>query len=166
MYRSDYGIANPRLGVCALNPHNGENGLFGREEIDVIRPGVESAASRGINVTGPFPSDTIFVNRASYDGIVTMYHDQGQIAMKVLGFDGGVTVEGGLPVIIATPGHGTAFDIVGKNLASIKSSQNALDVAIAVASRQAARKRGAVSAAASISSPIPASMNGATVITV
>jgi 4-hydroxy-L-threonine phosphate dehydrogenase PdxA len=160
LYRSDYGIDNPRLGVCALNPHNGENGLFGHEEKDVIRPGVESAASEGINVKGPFPSDTIFVNRASYDGIVTMYHDQGQIAMKVLGFDGGVTVEGGLPVIIATPGHGTAFDIVGKNLASIKSSQNALDIAIAVASRQAERKRGGGSAA------IPAKVNGATAINV
>lgn len=141
MCSKDYGIANPRLGVCALNPHNGENGLFGREEIEVIRPAVEMAAAGGVNVTGPFPSDTIFVNRAKFDGIVTMYHDQGQIALKVLGFDGGVTVEGGLPVIIATPGHGTAFDIVGKNIASIRSSQNALDVAIAVAKRQAARKR-------------------------
>ena len=111
------------------------------EEIDVIKPAVKTAASRGINVTGPFPSDTIFVNRAKFDGIVTMYHDQGQIAMKVLGFDGGVTVEGGLPYIIATPGHGTAFDIAGKNLASVTSSQNALDVCISVASRQAARKQ-------------------------
>ncbi len=95
-----------------------------------------------------------------------MYHDQGQIAMKVLGFDGGVTVEGGLPVIIATPGHGTAFDIVGKNLASIKSSQNALDVAIAVASRQAARKRGATSTVASTSSSILPRVNGGTTVTV
>jgi 4-hydroxy-L-threonine phosphate dehydrogenase PdxA len=139
--RSDYGIDKPRLGVCGLNPHNGEGGLFGREEIDVIKPAVEAAAARGLNISGPYPSDTIFVNRAKFDGIVTMYHDQGQIALKVLGFDGGVTVEGGLPVVIATPGHGTAFDIVGKNVASIKSSQNALDVAIAVAARQAARKQ-------------------------
>ncbi|KAJ5692666.1 hypothetical protein N7462_002089 [Penicillium macrosclerotiorum] len=138
---SDFGIESPRLGVCALNPHNGENGIFGREEIDEIRPGVEIAQSRGINVKGPFPSDTIFVGRANYDGIITMYHDQGQIALKVIGFDGGVTVQGGLPVVIATPAHGTAFDIAGKNIASVKSSQNALDVAIAVAGKKAARSR-------------------------
>ncbi|KAJ5625735.1 hypothetical protein N7510_002044 [Penicillium lagena] len=137
---TDFGIKNPRLGVCALNPHNGENGLFGREEIDSIRPGVEMAQSRGIDVKGPFPSDTIFVSRSNYDGIITMYHDQGQIALKVIGFDGGVTVQGGLPVVIATPAHGTAFDIAGKNIASTKSSQNALDVAIAVASKKAERR--------------------------
>ncbi|KAJ5712249.1 hypothetical protein N7493_008717 [Penicillium malachiteum] len=136
---SDFGIQDPRLGVCALNPHNGENGLFGREEIDSIRPGVEMALSKGINVKGPFPSDTIFVGRSNYDGIITMYHDQGQIALKVIGFDGGVTVQGGLPVVIATPAHGTAFDIAGKNIASVKSSQNALDVAIAVASKRNVR---------------------------
>jgi 4-hydroxy-L-threonine phosphate dehydrogenase PdxA len=140
-------MQSPRLGVCALNPHNGENGIFGREEIDGIRPGVELAISRAaaanttIDVKGPFPSDTIFVNRANFDGVVTMYHDQGQIALKVIGFDGGVTVEGGLPVIVATPAHGTAFDIAGKNIASVKSSQNALDVAIAVASKSAARRQ-------------------------
>lgn len=138
--RTDFGINNPRLGVCALNPHNGENGLFGREEIDSIRPGVEMAQSRGLNVKGPYPSDTIFLGRSNYDGIITMYHDQGQIALKVIGFDGGVTVQGGLPVVIATPAHGTAFDIAGKNIASVKSSQNALDVAIAVASKKAERR--------------------------
>ena len=92
---------------------------------------------------GPFPADTIFVksSREKYDGIVTMYHDQGQIAIKVLGFDGGVSVQGGLPVVIATPAHGTAFNIAGKNLASPTSSQNALNVAIAMAGRRAARKR-------------------------
>ncbi|MCX2730722.1 4-hydroxythreonine-4-phosphate dehydrogenase PdxA [Saccharopolyspora sp. NFXS83] len=136
----DSGIDAPRLGVCALNPHNGENGLFGREEIDHIRPGVEEAKSRGIDVAGPFPSDTIFLARENYDGIVTMYHDQGQIAVKLLGFDGGVTVQGGLPVVIATPAHGTAFDIAGQGIASTTSSQNALDVAIAVARRRAAAK--------------------------
>jgi Pyridoxal phosphate biosynthesis protein len=135
----DSGIASPRLGVCALNPHNGENGIFGREEIDTIAPGVAVARSAGIDVQGPFPSDTIFLARDRYDGIVTMYHDQGQIAIKLLGFDGGVTVQGGLPVVIATPAHGTAFDIVGKGVASVTSSQNALDIAIAIAGRRAAR---------------------------
>ncbi|KAK9350872.1 4-hydroxythreonine-4-phosphate dehydrogenase PdxA [Lipomyces doorenjongii] len=134
----EYGIARPRIGVCALNPHNGENGLFGREEIDAIVPGVKAAVSKGIDVRGPYPADTIFLSRNSYDGIVTMYHDQGQIALKVIGFDGAVTLHGGLPVVTATPAHGTAFNIVGKNLANTTSSQNALDVAMAVASRRAA----------------------------
>lgn len=137
---ADSGVASPRIGVCALNPHNGENGLFGREEIDHIAPGVAAAKAEGIDVAGPFPSDTIWLARDRYDGIVTMYHDQGQIAIKLLGFDGGVTVQGGLPVVIATPAHGTAFDIVGKGVASPTSSQNALDVAIAVAGRRAARE--------------------------
>lgn len=133
----DSGVAAPRLGVCALNPHNGENGIFGREEIDVIRPGVEAAIAEGIDAAGPYPSDTIFVgSKERYDGIVTMYHDQGQIAIKLMGFDGGVTVQGGLPVVIATPAHGTAFDIAGTGLASVTSSQNALDVAIAIAARR------------------------------
>jgi len=136
----DSGIEQPRLGVCALNPHNGENGIFGREEIDIIRPGVERAQADGVSVDGPFPSDTIWIGaKDKYDGVVTMYHDQGQIAIKLMGFDGGVTVQGGLPVVIATPAHGTAFDIVGKGLASTTSSQNALDIAIAVAGRRAAR---------------------------
>jgi 4-hydroxy-L-threonine phosphate dehydrogenase PdxA len=136
----DSGVEKPRLGVCALNPHNGENGIFGREEIDIIKPGIDDAIAEGIDADGTYPSDTIFIgSKEKYDGIVTMYHDQGQIAIKLMGFDGGVTVQGGLPVVIATPAHGTAFDIVGKNLASITSSQNALDIAIAVAGRRAAR---------------------------
>lgn len=135
----DSGIENPRLGVAALNPHAGEKGLFGREEIDVIAPAVEKAASSGIDVKGPFPSDTIFLARENFDGIVTQYHDQGQIAVKLLGFEGGVTVQGGLPVVIATPAHGTAFDIVGTGKATIASSQNAFDIAV----RTAAGRRAA-----------------------
>lgn len=139
----DSGFPSPRLGVCALNPHNGENGLFGRHEIDEIRPGVERARKElGIDVQGPFPSDTIWLARHKFDGIVTMYHDQGQIAIKILGFDGGVTLQGGLPVVIATPAHGTAFDIAGKGIASVTSSQNALEVAIAIASRRMDEKAG------------------------
>ncbi|RKR76544.1 4-hydroxythreonine-4-phosphate dehydrogenase PdxA [Frondihabitans australicus] len=136
----DSGVEKPRLGVCALNPHNGENGIFGREEIDVIKPGIDDAVASGIDADGTYPSDTIFIgSKEKYDGIVTMYHDQGQIAIKLMGFDGGVTVQGGLPVVIATPAHGTAFDIAGEGLASVTSSQNALDIAIAVAGRRAAR---------------------------
>lgn len=96
----------------------------------------------GIDVTGPYPCDTIFLKRSQFDGIVTMYHDQGQIAMKLLGFDGGVTVQGGLPVVIATPAHGTAFDIVGKNLAGIQSTQNAFDIAVVMAQRRLASESG------------------------
>ncbi|WP_114558955.1 4-hydroxythreonine-4-phosphate dehydrogenase PdxA [Desertihabitans aurantiacus] len=131
----------PRLGVCALNPHNGENGAFGREEIDQIRPGVERARARGIDVSGPFPSDTIFLaaRRGDFNGIVTMFHDQGQIAMKLIGFSGGVTVQGGLPVPIATPAHGTAFDIVGRGVADPTSTVNAFDIAVATATAALAR---------------------------
>lgn len=133
----DSGVAAPRLGVAALNPHNGENGLFGRHEIDEIGPGVQAARALGIDARGPMPCDTIFLARDRFDGIVTMYHDQGQIAMKLLGFDGGVTVQGGLPVLIATPAHGTAFDLVGTGRASLTSTQNAFDIAVAVATRRA-----------------------------
>ncbi|HLT67765.1 MAG TPA: 4-hydroxythreonine-4-phosphate dehydrogenase PdxA [Microbacterium sp.] len=137
---ADSGIAAPRIGVAALNPHNGENGIFGRHEIDEIRPAVADARARGLDVTGPLPSDTIFLQRDQFDGIVTMYHDQGQIAMKLLGFDGGVTVQGGLPVIIATPAHGTAFDIVGKKRANVASMQNAFDIAVSVAASRLMRR--------------------------
>lgn len=126
--------------MCALNPHNGENGSFGRQEIDHIRPAVLAAREKGINVEGPFPCDTIFLKRAHYDGIVTMYHDQGQIALKLLSFEGGVTVQGGLPIPIATPAHGTAFDIAGKNLASVVSTQNAFDTAVTMAERRISKQ--------------------------
>ncbi|KXJ93669.1 4-hydroxythreonine-4-phosphate dehydrogenase [Microdochium bolleyi] len=134
--RWESGLAAPRLGVCALNPHNGENGAFGRQEIEAIRPAVKIAREElGIDVQGPYPCDTIFLKREHFDGIVTMYHDQGQIAMKLLGFDGGVTIQGGLPIPVATPAHGTAFDIAGKNLAAITSMQNAFDIATTMAER-------------------------------
>lgn len=99
------GIARPRLGVAALNPHAGENGAFGREEIDVIAPAVEDLAAGGIDARGPFPSDTIFLRArdGEFDGVVTMFHDQGQIAVKLLGFDRGVTMAAGLAFPICTP---------------------------------------------------------------
>ena len=134
--------------MCALNPHAGENGTYGSEEIDAIIPGVEQAQrEHGVNVQGPFPSDTLFLDRAKYDGIVTMYHDQGQIAIKLLGFEGGVTLQGGLPVVISTPAHGTAFNLVGKNIASLTSSQRALDVAVRIAGSRAAKMHSMTKAA-------------------
>lgn len=125
------GFENPRIAVCALNPHAGENGSFGREEIDVIAPAVRAAAAQGMNVEGPFPADTLFVTakRRGYQGVVTMFHDQGQLALKAMGFAGGVTVEAGLGIAIATPAHGTAFDIVGRGEADSASMFNALDIA-------------------------------------
>jgi 4-hydroxythreonine-4-phosphate dehydrogenase len=128
------GLANPRIAVCGLNPHNGDNGAFGREEIDVIAPGVELARTQGYPADGPYPADTIFVrairkNGQGYDGVLTMYHDQGQIAMKLMGFDRGVTVPGGLPIPIATPAHGTAYDIAGRGVANVGAMRNAFALA-------------------------------------
>lgn len=136
------GIEKPRLAVCALNPHAGESGQFGREEIDHIAPGIKLAVDEGIDAKGPFPCDTIFIaaRDGQYDGVVTMYHDQGQIAMKLMGFDGGVTVQGGLPVPIATPAHGTAYNIVGQNKASIGPAQQAFDIAVALGRRTVANR--------------------------
>jgi 4-hydroxythreonine-4-phosphate dehydrogenase len=129
----DGGTQTPRIAVCGLNPHNGDNGSFGREEIDVIGPAVEEARARGYPVTGPFPADTIFLKARDYDAIVTMYHDQGQIAMKLMGFSRGVTVHGGLPIPIATPAHGTAFDIYGRGKAEIGATKAAFDICVAMA---------------------------------
>jgi len=129
------GIERPRIAVAALNPHGGEGGLFGREEIDIIRPAVEEAAASGIDCKGPFPADTVYLKAFSgaYDGVVAMYHDQGQIATKLKGFNRGVTVTAGLDTIFTTPAHGTAFDIVGKGIADT----GALERAIRLASRLA-----------------------------
>jgi 4-hydroxythreonine-4-phosphate dehydrogenase len=129
------GNSTPRIAVAALNPHAGEGGNFGREEIDVIRPAILDAAAKGINVTGPFPSDTVFLKlrEGIFDAVVTMYHDQGQIAMKLMGFQRGVTVCGGLPIAITTPAHGTAFDIVGQGRANVGAIIEALRLAIRLA---------------------------------
>jgi 4-hydroxythreonine-4-phosphate dehydrogenase len=131
------GNARPRVAVAGLNPHAGEGGTMGREEIDIIAPAVERARREGIAATGPLPADTVFVaaKRGDFDAVVTMYHDQGQIAMKLMGFDRGVTVLGGLPVPIATCAHGTAYDIVGRNSANPVPLVNAFQLAARMASR-------------------------------
>jgi 4-hydroxythreonine-4-phosphate dehydrogenase len=145
------GVANPRIAVCGLNPHNGDNGAFGREEIDVIAPGVELARAQGFPADGPYPADTIFVRATrgdgGYDGVLTMYHDQGQIAMKLMGFDRGVTVPGGLPIPIATPAHGTAYDIAGRGIANIGATRAALLLAAAMSRRRRQVPAGGVAAA-------------------
>jgi len=121
----------PRIAVAALNPHAGDGGLFGREEIDIIAPAVQRARDNGVNADGPWPADTIFLRGrdGECDAIVTMYHDQGQIAMKLMGFDKGVTVQGGLPVPITTPAHGTAYDIAGKGVANPEATRRAFSLA-------------------------------------
>ncbi|MEM7259398.1 MAG: 4-hydroxythreonine-4-phosphate dehydrogenase PdxA, partial [Pseudomonadota bacterium] len=121
------GYERPRIVVAAYNPHAGEGGLMGREEIDIIRPAVERMQQRQMHVSGPFPADTLWlkVRDGEYDVVVTMYHDQGQIAIKLLGFDQGVSMLAGLPVPVTTPAHGTAFDIVGHNQANLVPARNA-----------------------------------------
>ena len=125
------GMSRPRLSVAALNPHAGDNGNFGREEIDVISPTVQKLQSEQVNVDGPWPSDTVFLKAKAgeVDGIITMYHDQGQIALKLMGFDRGVTVQGGIPFPVTTPAHGTAFDIAGTGTADAKAMTAAFDIA-------------------------------------
>ncbi len=130
------GFARPRIAVCALNPHAGENGLFGRDEIDLIAPAVAKAAARGIACKGPYPADTVFIKAfaGEFDGVLSMYHDQGQIATKLKGFNRGVTVTAGLATVFTTPAHGTAFDIVGQG----KATTGALEQAVRLAARLAA----------------------------
>jgi 4-hydroxythreonine-4-phosphate dehydrogenase len=127
------GLEKPRIGVCGLNPHNGDNGSFGREELDIIGPAVRKAQALGIAAEGPYPGDTIFLkvqgDASAFDAVVTMYHDQGQIAIKLMGFSRGVTVQGGLPIPITTPAHGTAFDISGQGKANVGATRQAFEIA-------------------------------------
>jgi 4-hydroxythreonine-4-phosphate dehydrogenase len=130
------GFGPPRIAVAALNPHAGDGGAFGREEIDVLVPAVADAKARGIVCEGPFPSDTVFVRarRGEFDGVLTLFHDQGQIAMKLIGFEEGVTLLGGLPVPVTTPAHGTAYDIAGQGRAHPGATLAALKLAATMAS--------------------------------
>jgi 4-hydroxythreonine-4-phosphate dehydrogenase len=139
------GIEHPRVAVNGLNPHGGENGLFGREEIDIIRPVVEEMKARGINCSGPYSPDTIFIRAfaGEFDGVVSMYHDQGQIANKLHGFHRGVTVTGGLSTVFTTPAHGTAFDIVGKGVANTGALESALRLAARLAAAAVSKPAGA-----------------------
>jgi 4-hydroxythreonine-4-phosphate dehydrogenase len=129
------GIERPRIAVAALNPHAGEGGLFGREEIEIIRPAVDEMAAEGIRCEGPFPADTVYLKAfaGAYEGVVAMYHDQGQIATKLKGFNRGVTVTAGLDTIFTTPAHGTAFDIVGKGVADTGAFESAIRLAARLA---------------------------------
>jgi 4-hydroxythreonine-4-phosphate dehydrogenase len=129
--RGRFGLARPRLALAGLNPHAGEGGAMGREEITIIAPAVESLRREGIDAIGPLPADTMFhaKARARYDVALTMYHDQGLIPVKTLAFDEGVNVTLGLPFVRTSPDHGTAFDIAGKGIANPSSLIAALKLA-------------------------------------
>ncbi len=136
------GFNPPRIAVAGLNPHAGDGGNFGREEIEVIEPAVRKAIAQGFAVDGPFPSDTVFLRakNGDFDAVLTMYHDQGQIAMKLMGFDRGVTLIGGFPFPICTPAHGTAYEIAGRGIANLGASNAALSLAIQMGAEVRARR--------------------------
>ena len=135
-----FGISQPRIAVCGLNPHAGEAGTIGREDRDIIAPAIASLVQSGLNVTGPHSADTLFhaAARRNYDAVLAMYHDQALIPIKTLAFDEGVNVTLGLPFIRTSPDHGTAFDIAGKSLASPNSLIAALKLADQMVTRQRA----------------------------
>ncbi|MBO8163605.1 MAG: 4-hydroxythreonine-4-phosphate dehydrogenase PdxA [Brevibacillus sp.] len=134
------GYENPRIAVCGINPHAGENGLFGYgEEEEKVIPGVQKAQAEGINVVGPLPADTLFfrTTRGDFDIVVAMYHDQGHGPVKVLGLEAGVNITVGLPIIRTSVDHGTAFDIAGKGIADELSLKEAIRQAIELAPKRA-----------------------------
>jgi 4-hydroxythreonine-4-phosphate dehydrogenase len=138
--RADFGIASPRLAICGLNPHAGESGRMGREEIEVIAPAIAALRAEGIDATGPHPADTLFSprKRSTYDVAIAMYHDQALVPLKTLDFDQGVNVTLGLPIVRTSPDHGTAFDIAGKGLADPGAMIAAIRMAGEIAARRAA----------------------------
>lgn len=138
---AEFGIREGRIAVAAFNPHGGEGGAMGREEIDEIAPAIEAAQGEAIGAHGPYPADTIFVRgkKGEFDAILAMYHDQGNIAAKLMGFGAGVTVVAGLPIIRTSVAHGTAFDIAGRGIASAQTLIAAIQTA-----GEVARERGRV----------------------
>jgi len=137
--KSDFGIASPRLAICGLNPHSGEDGRFGSEEASIIAPAIEALRSEGIEATGPHPADSLFAphERARYDAALAMYHDQALIPIKALDFDRGVNVTLGLPIVRTSPDHGTAFSIAGKGVANPGAMIAAIRMAGECAGRRA-----------------------------
>ncbi|MBK9135922.1 MAG: 4-hydroxythreonine-4-phosphate dehydrogenase PdxA [Betaproteobacteria bacterium] len=129
------GIPRPRIAVTGLNPHAGDGGSIGMEEIEVIEPAVRALQAEGLDARGPFSPDTVFIaaRRGDFDAVVSMYHDQGQIAMKLMGFERGVTLHGGLPVPVTTPASGSAFDIAGRGVARIDGLRAAYELAVRMA---------------------------------
>ncbi|MFK7960361.1 MAG: 4-hydroxythreonine-4-phosphate dehydrogenase PdxA [Phycisphaerales bacterium] len=136
----ELGIESPRIAVCGLNPHAGEQGMFGDEERRLISPAIDVAKQNGIDVHGPFPADTVFIRAAAgdWDLVVAMYHDQGLIPVKLLGWDKAVNWTVGLPIVRTSPDHGTAFDIAGRGKASEGSIVAAIELAVELAERRMA----------------------------
>ncbi len=134
-----FGIARPRVAVAGLNPHAGEGGLFGIEEIEIIKPAIDQARAEGIDASGPWPGDTVFMQarQGHFDVVVAQYHDQGLIPVKYLGLEDGVNITLGLPFVRTSPDHGTAFDIAGKCIADPASMRNALIQAVRLADARA-----------------------------
>ena len=137
----DFGIERPRIGVAGLNPHAGENGAFGREELEIISPAIDACRAMNIDAQGPLAADTIFHRalRGEFDVIVAMYHDQALIPIKTLDFFGGVNITLGLPFVRTSPDHGTAYDLAGKGVARIDSMVAALDNAYRLSKQRRAR---------------------------
>ena len=135
----DFGITSPRLVMAGLNPHAGEDGTIGREEIDILRPAVAQLKDEAINISGPYPADTLFHDeaRSRYDAALCMYHDQGLIPLKTLDFWGGVNVTLGLPIVRTSPDHGTGFNIAGQDLARADSLLAAIQVAHGISRNRA-----------------------------
>lgn len=131
----DFNIQNPKIAVMGLNPHAGDGGIIGNEEIEIIEPAVHKAQSNGMNISGPHPADGFFGNKKykNYDGILAMYHDQGLIPFKTISFGAGINFTAGLPIIRTSPDHGTAFDIAGKNQADPSSFTAAFELAVELA---------------------------------
>ncbi len=137
--RIDFGIEAPRLAVAGLNPHAGESGGIGREEIEIVAPAIRALQDLGVNARGPYPSDSLFHTeaRAGYDAVICLYHDQALIPVKMLDFWGGVNVTLGLPIVRTSPDHGTAFDIAGRGLARPDSLIAAIRLADQIARARA-----------------------------
>mgnify|MGYP001590099840 FL=1 len=143
-----FGLAMPRIGVCSLNPHCGDGGVFGDEEERIIKPAVLNAFRDGVNVNGPISADIIFHKayvKKEYDAVVAMYHDQGLAPLKMVAFERGVNITLGLPFVRTSPDHGTGFDIAGKGLADASSMEEAIRMAVSIESRR--RKTGVINVA-------------------
>ena len=142
--KSFFAIARPRIAVAALNPHGGEQGIFGDEEIEIIAPAVKAARRKGIGAFGPLPADSLFYQaaRGDYDAVVCMYHDQGLIPLKLHHFYGGVALTLGPPFIRTSVDHGTAYDIAGKGKADETSMKEAILLAARLARQSMGRRKG------------------------
>ncbi|AGA76482.1 4-hydroxythreonine-4-phosphate dehydrogenase PdxA [Echinicola vietnamensis] len=136
--REDFGIEKPRIAVLGLNPHAGEDGLLGKEEIEIIQPAIREFKDKGHLIFGPYPSDGFFgmMHQKKFDGVLAMYHDQGLVPFKTLAFDNGVNFTAGLPIVRTSPDHGTAYNIAGKNLADEGSMRAAIFTAYDILSKK------------------------------